>query len=249
MKKLLIMSCLFLLTSISGALAYTSAFTEVARSTCGNSTLVDIRNEVRRKINDPSNVYSTNRYSDSDLNYYINQAQKEICLETQCLRSYATATLTAGTTDYYLPTNCLGIDRIEAFGTLIQETDIKDLDRDDDGWFTVDPDSPTYYYPNKGLQTIGFYTAPEYTSATVELWYTKIPANMTSDTDEIFNSDPKLNEFQYVLVLAAISHILFIEADPRWTTIEQKYVALLDTLRKLWNYRPNYNPSIKIRRN
>lgn len=245
----LILSILIYLQGNCCATGYDSDFYDITRSTCGNSTLSEIRTEVRRKINDPTNSYSTNHYANADLDYYINQAQTEICIQTQCLHAYATGYLTGGTTAYYLPENLLAIERIVYMNeTLLPETDVADLDRDSSGWFTVSESSPTYYYPLRGLQEIGFYPCPEYDDGMTEIWYVKVPADMDDDDDEIFNSDPKLEFFKNVLVLGAVAEVLFIENDARWTTIETKYSSLIQSMRQLLNIRPNYRPGIKIRR-
>lgn len=229
--------------------AYSADFFEITKSTCGNKTLSDIRTMVREKVKDPSNSFGGTRYTDAQVNRYINLTQKEICINTGFLKATSTGTLTANTTEYYLPTNMFFIERVQ-FGDedTLAETTMLQLDNNEYGWFDVSASSSTHYYTMVGLQKIGFYPPPEYSNVAVTIYYAKIPIDMSSDTDEIFESDPKLNVFQDVIVMGALTHLLFLENDARWSSMEQKYMAYLERIKMQWNIQPNYQPGVRLKR-
>lgn len=229
--------------------AYSADFFEITKSTCGNKTLSDIRTMVREKVKDPSNSFGGTRYTDTQINRYINLAQKEICINIGFLKATSTGTLTANTTEYYLPTNILFIERVQ-YGDedTLYETTMAQLDNDSYGWFDTSASSSTAYYQMTGLQKIAFYPPPLYSSVAVTIYYAKIPIDLSSDSDEIFESDPKLNVFQDVIVMGALTHLLFLENDARWGSMEQKYMAYIERIKSQWNVLPNYKPGIRIKK-
>lgn len=248
--KYFYLTLIYIIFCISAAYCtYTANFYEVTKSTCGNNTLLDIRTLIRDKVKDPSNSFGTTRYTDAQLNNFINMAQKEICINTGFLKATCTGALTAYTTEYYLPTNMLFIERVQ-YGNedTLNETTMAQLDNDSNGWFSVDASSPTAYYQMNGLQKIAFYPPPLYSNIVVTIYYAKIPTNMINDTDEIFESDPKLDVFKDVIVMGALTNILFLENDSRWASMEQKYMAYLERIKSQWNVLPNYKPGVRIKK-
>ena len=246
MKKIILFLTFLFLPSV--LFAYTSAFYEVTRSTVGNSTLSDIRTSVRIEIEDSSNTYGTNRYTDAQINSFINTVQQEISIITKCLHTEATGQLTAGTTYYYLPQNCVGIERVlfEDNDDILEEKNPYDMDKTNADWYSAGSSSSTAYYRFPGYEKIGFYPCPEYSDGVIRIWYVKAADLMNDDADEIFDSIPILEYFKRTIVVGASSLIFMIENDARYQTKYQEYTAYINLILKHYDYTPNYNPTISI---
>jgi len=238
----------YILVIVSSAFCiYSPSFYEITRSTCGNATLSDIRTLTREALNDPSNSYGTNRYTDIELNKYINIAYEDLCIQTQCLHSSATGYLTAGTTYYTLPQNCLAVERIIFDGDmLLPVNNPYDLDATQNGWFDAATSSPTAYFQFSGYYTLGFYPCPKYSSGTINMWYIKTPTTLVNDTDEIFDSIPLLNSFRRAIVQGAIYMLLIQEGDTRATTAVQEYNQYIELIKRYYYLQPTYQYKARI---
>ncbi len=250
MKKVLIIFFISLL--FSTAYSYTASFYEISRSTSGNSNLQDIRVLVREEINDSTNTYNTNRYTDAEINKYINIIHEDVCINTQVLLTQCTGQLTAGTTEYYLPLNFLAFQRViydpvnGDTDYLLEEKNPYDMDVDNSGWFTVAPSTPTNYYRYPAYNKIGFYPAPAYSSSVVTIWYIKRPDELTSDTDEIFDSIPVLESFRRAIVVGTSGIIYMQEGNPMYSIKLQEYSGYIENIKKSYDLMPNYDPSIRV---
>lgn len=241
MKKYLLLSMFFLCCISFSYSTYTASFYETTRSTSGNTSLSTIRTLVREEIQDPTNSYGTNRYTDTKLDRYINIIHEDISLQTHCLHTTATGYLVAGTTSYYLPLNCISIERvIFDTDTLLAVKNPYEMDEVDTGWFDASVSSPTAWYRFPGYEQISFYPAPKYSNGYIKIWYIKKPTALSSDTDEIFDSIPALDVYRRAIVVG-VAYILFLqENDPRANTKFQEYAQYLDTIRRLFDMNPTY---------
>jgi len=246
-KNVLIMVFVAFSIGLLKSNSYSTTFYEITRSTIGNTTLSTIRTLVRREIDDPTNSYGTNTYSNSYLDDYINISHRDIVYNTQCLHAKATGYLVAGTTEYDLPTNLIAIERVRYNDDILPEKDIYAFDEDNSSWFTADVSSPTAYYKFEGIHKIGFYPCPKYSGGLTTLWYTKYPDILDDDTDEIFDSDPKLEPFRRAIVCLASYYILFQEQNPKSETLYREYQAYLKSIKDNYNLRPNYRPEMRTR--
>lgn len=230
---------------------YTSDFYEISRGTSGNHTLSEIRTLTREEINDPENDYGTNRYTDAELNKYINIIHEDICIITQSLLTQCTGMLTSGTTEYYLPLNYLALQRlvynpINADSYLLDEKNPYDMDSRNSEWFNVEPSTPTNYYRYPSYNKIGFFPSPAYSSSTVTIYYTKRPDELTSDSDEIFDSVPVLDSFRRTIVVGVAALLFMQEGNSMYQVKLQEYNGYINNILRSYDLMPNYQPNINV---
>lgn len=111
MSKKLVLFCSALILLCSTC-AY--SWTEYDRSTSftGTVTVDDVTTRVRRIVDDEYSLYGSVRYSSATIYEMVNVAHKMFCISSQALTTWATGQLTASTTEYALPDNCLFIERV-----------------------------------------------------------------------------------------------------------------------------------------
>lgn len=245
MKKL---SCLLFISFLTISNLFAVDFYEIERSTVGNSTLSDIRDLVRNRVDDPSTSYGDPRYTNALINEFINEGQRDVTINTNCLWSSCTGFTVADQAEYDLLTNIWAIDRVVWNDDyILGPKDIYEMDADNASWFDTDASSSTAYYWYRGMpDKIYFFPTPENSTGTLKIWYIKLPENMTSDSDEIFDSNAKLEAFKESLVHYATYRIFFLEGDPRSQTAWQEYNAYLGVIKKTWDIQPNYKPSLRL---
>jgi len=245
MKRLLYLLGFLIFIIISNCFAVD--FYEVTRSTCGNSTLSDIRDMIRNRIDDPSTSYGDVRYSDSFINNLINIAQRDITINTNCLWSTCTGYTVADQAGYELLDDIWAIDRVVWNDDyVLTPKDVYEMDSDNANWFDVSSSSSTDYYWYKGDDDIYFFPTPEYSTGTIQIWYIKLPDDMDSDSDEIFDSMPKLEAFKEALMHYVTYRIYFLEGDTRYQIAWQEYNAYIDMIKKTWDIQPNYKPNLRL---
>ena len=245
MKKIIFILGIFIFLFCNALFAVD--FYEITRSTVGNSTLSEIRDLVRERIDDPETSYGNTRYSNAFINSLINMAQRDISINTQCLWSSCTGQVTQDVAEYDLLNNIWAIDRVVWNDDwVLKPKSIYDMDNSTIDWFDTTTSSSTIYYWYRGQRQIYFYPTPEYSGGTIQIWYIKLPDDMTADSEEIFDSDVTLEAFKDALVVYSMAKIYFFEGDTRASTSFQEYLAYLDMIRKNHNITPDYKPSLTV---
>lgn len=224
-----------------------SAWTESTRDTDGTVTLSSVTTRARSIIDDEYSVANTVRYSSSTLYNLINSAQSMFCISTRALTTSATCSLTADTTEYALPTNCLYIERItlniqeQRLGPVVmpQET-VFTLDQKSAGW-SVQESSPTAYYLRN--RYIGMYPYPKWSGAELGIWYIKKPSILASESDVIFDNYTQLEPYADALAYYA-AYVVFIQEGQ--TTKAQSCVEMWNQMVTLCasviKHSPDWNP-------
>jgi hypothetical protein len=215
--------------------------------------LSDIRTLVREEINDSTNAYNTNRYTNAEIDKYINIIHEDIAILTQTLLTQCTGVLVNGTTEYYLPLNFVAFERVlfEPVDTsknkvLLKEVNPYDMDVSNSGWFNVKTSTPNSYYKYPSYNQIGFYPCPNASGATIRIWYIKKPNLLVNDTDEIFDSIPILDTFRRALVVGTAALLFMQEENQAYSIKIQEYGGYIGNISRSYDIMPNYNPPAKI---
>lgn len=122
-------------------------------------TLADLRNKIRYKIRDtgPQDVY---RRTDTELNYWLNEAQREIVNGLKNYDNFVTleydiTTTTTSAAGYAMPSNFNEMRRVYIINksssnrtsyTKLLYTEYAALDKNQTAWDDVDRDEPTHYF-------------------------------------------------------------------------------------------------------
>ena len=202
--------------------------------------LADIRTEVRKYVNDPSTDTAKQRWSDAEINTIINQGHIDACQQTWCLYASTHIALTKDTTYYSLPDDMFLSARVVYGGTtILEETTINTLDRDDENWLSTSTGVPTNYYINMEKTKIGLYPVPSSAYASsIDIFYVKVPEPdaLSSDTDVPFDNVKKFYPYHYLLVYFSVSHLLAAEGKPNanfWYRLYDRGVKSMATKVKL----------------
>jgi len=210
-------------------------------------TLADIRKRVRFYIDEPVQA----NFTDSDLNYAINDAQQYVINEiTQVAENYLASTTPTSITivpnqQYYpLETDCNKIIRVvdTITGMTIPFTDINSQN------LVVPAILPTVAYGGLGYNativgnSIGFTPVPTNASFAPAYYYIPYAYDLQSDSDTTIV--PR-NYVDLVALQAAIDARIKDEDDT--TALERKYARMIEQLKRTARDRQQENPK-KVRR-
>ena len=160
------------------------------------STLGDIRTDIRLNISDSLTQSNHQKYTDTFLNYRINQSAKEIARACYPLYTSQLIDAVTGQREYTVSTDTLKVDKVVflintstgSYRKLIQST-IQSLDNDKGVlWESLPAGLPTNYYQRANI--IGIVPAPSSTYANVaaiKVYYYKEMSDMVSDSDQPWN--------------------------------------------------------------
>ena len=242
MKKLTVLffsTCVLFCSTVLHA-----AWSEYSRPTDNSEiTMSTVTTRVRLIIDEPISINGTIRYSTSTLNQMVNTAQQLMCLSTLALETYAEQSLTGGTTEYLIPTNCIAITRVtidldDGNGAMyIPQKTVHHLDSDHGKSWSVQSSTPTLYYLRN--RYIGFYPAP-ISNPTVRVWYVKIPATMTLGSDYIFDGFTQLEIYWEALASYVAYKILLAEGRTMLLdNLASEYTGAINAIKSWINLKPD----------
>lgn len=187
------------------------------------------------------------RFSDSTITQFLNEAQREAITQTRCIRNSITFSLVAGTTFYPLPPNYLAMERLLIGSKYLQEMSPAALDGRSRGWESASG-YPTYYFVNFSTPNmIGFAPAPGAASDVVDpikLEYDMQPTDMVNGTDIPFSGLSKMTDYHHALAYFAASIMSSIQNQPnRMTAHMSVYTAMVGAMKNRCLERPNFLPS------
>lgn len=220
-------------------------------------TLSEIRTEVRRNVRDAASDTTLRKYSDTILNSFINEAQRETNNLTWAVEKSTSYVLSAGTTYYSLPSNFIAsklvtfADRAGLIIKLDEQTQAKsyqeeaDFERSDSGT----PDHFFIRYPETagGALQVAYLPVPATTSTgTVKMWYTYQPPDLSADADVALDEFPHLVPYHYVLVAHATARIKELEGrfdEAKYYT--EVFLRYIGTMAQRFRATPGYFPSVQ----
>jgi len=163
-------------------------------------SLSDIRTHIRNNVNDPSTDTNKQRWANAEIDFLVNQGQREVCDITWCLYTSTNIALVSGTTYYSLPSDTHFIDRVVYNNsTVLPYKPIPLLDREDSDWLSTAIGTPTSYHLKYPKRDIGFSPCPNNTN-NIEVFYVKVPSDLSSDDDIPYNSTEILYPYHHLLI-------------------------------------------------
>ena len=239
MKKTYIISLLFSLLCISDSYAL---------------TLANIRTEIRRNIRDTDS--SRYKYTDTVILDFINEAQRDIVNTTWLLEKTSFYVLTAGVTQYSLPTDLIVVQNIEFLDSsrqtrFLEEVTLKNLEGSNPDWRRLAGEPIQYwvdYSSTSARLQITYIPIPTTASTgTVTVRFTYLAPDLAADGDTPFDSRRHLFPYHMALVYHASMRIKQIERKTDETAFYASlYGNYLAIMMKRINEIPNYTPGMGV---
>lgn len=223
----------------------------LAASVSWGLTLAQIKTEIRRNIRD--NLSTSQRYSDTILESFINEAQKDVVNATFCLQDVQAITLVAGTT-YYDLANDFYTSRLAIYknssnrSSVLEQVSERSLYQNNPDW-ARQPGAPVNYmisYSTSGGANlrVSFIPIPTTSSTgTVNVYYYNQVEDMSGDTDTPFNGVIHLQTWSHVLVDLVSYRIAVIEGTADAAVYLQNFNGRMAVMEKQFRRLDDYNPS------
>ncbi len=211
-------------------------------------TAAELVTEARELARDPSATGRT-RFTDAQILKFINRGMRDTISYTQCLRDNYTFELVALTTWYDLPSNFISVIRVKLKAEdylVLEEKSLAGLDRETEGWETVQGQPDEYYVSFSSRTKISFYPIPatHTDTGTIHIdYYTQADILTVSDTP--FNAVTEFTPFHSMLSFYAAAEMTVIDG---LFGLSDRYMARYITDRERFKLsciqRPGYRPSI-----
>ncbi len=217
-----------------------------------STTLSAIRTAVRINIRDTATSTSLQRYSDSTLNTFINEGQRDIVNNTWILSSYTSFSLSDSVGSYTLPTDVISIQRVSRSNGNLPEVTMAQLDFDTgNSTWPVITGLAQYYYQDKSTpDSISIYPIPNASNlGTLKIIYYCTATTLSSDSDVPLNSTSRFLNYHDLLIWYASFRILYIEANPKATVFKDLYDTRLRVLYEDYGAKPERVPEVKTKEN
>ena len=201
--------------------------------------------DARLLVLDSTNT-SRQRYTDTQIYEYLNQAQRLAISQSYCLQQNIVFQLTPGTTYYTLPANYEEITRVTIGSKYIPQQSVAALDGKSRGWEAASG-YPTYYFINFSSRSlIGFAPFPMQASDTdtIKVEYSIAPTDMVNPTDLPFNGINELQVYDHLLAYYAGSIMSGINSIPDLAkNYMDMYMQGIGLMSKRCNSQSQYLPS------
>lgn len=172
-------------------------------------TLSELLTQTRVFLRDTASDSARQRFSDTQLTSFLNNGQKEVNLKVWAVINSSAIKLSAGTTEYSLPTDHIAVLRITANHSPLVERDFKFFDDASTSWIS-DSGTPTEYYVRvdsslvAGVSRECFGVHPVSTAAaTAIVQYLAQPADLSASGDIPFSGNLRLYPFHQGLAYYA----------------------------------------------
>jgi len=200
-----------------------------------SATLSQLRDDIRSQLKDNNPTETNRRWSDTLLNFRINQIQTNISEETRCLIARISTHTIANQREYNFPSDMIAPIRLayHIHGSTppaykkLEFYIIGGLDNENANWENLSAGLPTKYY--EFGDKYGLHPKPSavYTSTyAVQIDYYQRAADMIADSDIPFNGDVLLYPFHKLLILGVVIWCRGDQGMPS-PDLETKYYALI----------------------
>lgn len=219
-------------------------------------TLSDIETEVRRHVRDTASDSGRQRYSDTILDSFINETQKDIFNQSWAVEASTSYTLSANTTYYSLPSDFVAAKRVvfkdsRGSATQLREESEKGVIDGSADYERSSSGQPTRYFTRQsksGGTALQISYLPVPTSAstgTIRVDYVALPVEMSSDSDIPFNGLLYLYPYHQAIVWGTAFKIKLLEARADEATLyAQLYDRAVQVLKDNVGKLPNFRPSV-----
>ncbi len=219
-------------------------------------TLGDMKVQIRQRVNDRADPKL--RYSDSVLNGFINEAQKDVVNDTWCLQNTTFYMLAAGTTYYNLPNDYLAIMQVnfrESNGRIrsLEEKSKRALFDENPDW-ARQTGTPVNYFTqvstsgtsvNTTLQIVYIPIATSASTGTAIIDYYSQVTTLASDSDVPLNGFRHLYPYHHAIVDLVTYRIKMIEGKAEEAKAYfELYSARIQAMVNRFQSSPNYFPNV-----
>jgi hypothetical protein len=217
---------------------------------CCAKTLSELVSDVRLLARDPSSS-NRPRFTDSQIEEFINEGQKDVISDTLCIVRISTFTLVEDQIFYNLPSDFIAVERLTLDFEVLTEVTQKQKDKNLIEWEEVTGEPDEYYISFSKRTQIGFYPYPSSSTeiGDISLSYYAQAVDMTNDSDIPFNSISEFSSFHKMIAYYAASKLAEIDGNlalsNRYIT---KYITDKERFYSYCRTRPSYQPGITIRR-
>lgn len=212
-------------------------------------TRLDLRNEIRRRINDNQTDTSNIIWSDATLNDRINLVQDEMCRFTRCIEVQFSTWAVTGQQEYTYPDDMIIPFRISfmVLGSTppaykkLEWNSLAILDSNNSSWESSVAGLPTKYYERGNIYGIVPPASAIYTSTNtypIRINYFGRAKKLTVDTDHVFNGISYLYPYNELIVQGVVVMCLR-DRGVDVTNIETKYYTLLKSMADDIKLRPD----------
>lgn len=213
-------------------------------------TAADIIERARILLRDASTDSTRQRFSDSQLLDWVNDAQREANSFAWVLQSSTSFTLTGGTTEYFLPSDFQASNRVLYKNKKIDQTSLNQLDAESVNWYTAKGEVQKYYIYLATTPIIGFYPAPVSTSTgTAIVYYLQQPVELTSTSQTPWNGWSQLVPYHsgisYFLAYRGLWTVGDVDLADRYLAEWQQFIA---AMKQGLMQAPDFNPGFGGRR-
>lgn len=224
-------------------------------------TLSQLRTEIRRNIRDTGSTSADQRYSDSVLLSYINEAQREIVNVTWLLEKTTEYALSSRTTYYALPNDTINVIQVKftnpgnaRYVIDLDETSKSKLKSEMPNWEMIGG-SPVQYLVDQGTFSsiasaiplrISYIPIPtNLSTGTVKLWYYNQPTDLASDSDIPFDGKQHLVPYHMTIAYYVAMRLKAIEGRGDESVLYMNlYSSALKLIQRAIGSMPNYSPGM-----
>lgn len=218
-------------------------------------TLAEAKTELRRLIKDTATSSSLQRYSDTVLNSYLNQGQRDVVTATWCLETSTGITLSPSTTYYDLPSNIISVKMVTYLSAtniqrrLVQKSYKSQIESNPEWERQTGP--PMNYMVRSStdsglsLEMAFIPIATSASTGTANVTYYKQATEMTSDSDILLDGDYTLVPYHNSVVYSAAMNIQIIEGNVQMAqSYSQLYQAMVAAMKSRLGEMPDYSPGL-----
>ncbi len=227
-------------------------------------TVSQLNTEIRQNIKDNPSDTARQRYTDSVLLAYLNEAQREIVNITWPAQKVTEYILTPYTSYYALPSDFLAASQVyfrtgQTNVIELEEYSQKGLYDSFTNWqYTRGGGSPSFYWVSNSTQAsntagaywplqISYIPIPNTVSTgTVTLWYYAQVSDLMNQGDSPFDNRRELYPYHQALAYYVTMRLKIIEGKPDEATAWQAlYAGAVTIMKDKLGRMPNYTPSMQ----
>lgn len=209
-------------------------------------TLSELRTDTRVLLNDSGTASARYRFTDAQLNAWLNECQRDAVAQTWALTRATSFELVADTQYYSLPDSVMAVKRVLWEGRLLEEKSPQALDRTKE-WEEVEG-TPQYWFVSFASRTlIGIQPIPADSSSTgtVKVEYATQPTDLSADADVPFLGVKEFYAHHHLLTYCAAGRLALVMGRSDLAPLYiQLYQTSLPRLAMAAAARPSYSPAV-----
>ena len=209
-------------------------------------TLSELRTNTRLLISDSGTALSRLRFTDSQIDIFLNECQRESVAISWPLQQSVSLELVASTTYYSLPNTFLAIKRVTWRGRVLTERSPTNLDQTKE-WESIGG-TPQNYFVNFASRTkIGIYPAPADSSSTgtIKVDYYSQANDLSASGDVPYDGIREFYPLHHILTYCAGARLAAIDGQSGIAALYlQIYNQNLARLANTAMARPSNSPSV-----